>query len=120
MGLDKIIAQSQELNSSFLGEEMVALSNTDELREALERDGSHVLVTMMWGGVPHQIVAQALLDERVMFFNPLKTPGASVGSAIGGDDGTPLRRVEAHGMESFSFETLQTLMQSKAIKAHVV
>ena len=115
MDLDKILAESQKLNSSFLGEDTVELTNTDELRNTLEL-GEVVLITMLWGGVPHQIVAESLVNERVIFFNSLKTPGASVGSSIGGDDGTPLRRVEDGGMESFSFDTLRDLMASKAIK----
>ena len=120
MSFEENITQSQNLAEQFLGSQIKELESFDQFEQLLKDDNNQILLTVKWKDSTHQLVAERVFDNRVFFFNPIKSPGVPEGELVGGEDGTPARRVEALGLESFTYDELLKLNKAGHLRAHLV
>ena len=106
---DSLRVQSKFLLESVMGISLKPLSDLDSVLDALAE--SEVLLTLKWGGESHQLVAKEAAQDRVFMFNPKADTTLEVGTAVGGQDGIPLRRAEGGGIESMHLDELEDLLR---------
>ena len=85
----------------------------------LLQNGRRLLIVLPWAGQAHQIVAERLNGDRVLFFNSLGS-SAPEGQALGGADGSPERRSEAEGLESIALSVLSELWKKEQLSVRAL
>ena len=118
MNRDEIVEQTEDLLGGFLELNSESIESWEGVVEQLQ-SGRRLLIVLPWGGQAHQIVAERLSGDRILFFNPLGSAEVE-GQTLGGSDGTPERRSESEGMESIALSALSELWKKEQLSVRAL
>ena len=120
MSSEHQIDQTQRLLSALTGESAEQTTQFADVRGALQKGRNDVVVELPWypDGGTHQIILTRLVQDRVVFLNPLGHQGHSTGTTL--EDGGIRRRVEPDGSESASVADLEALFVAGRARALLV
>ena len=118
MNRDEIVEQTEDLLGGFLELNSESVESWERVVELLQ-NGRRLLIVLPWAGQAHQIVAERLNGDRVLFFNSVGS-SAPEGQTLGGADGSPERRSEAEGLESIALSVLSELWKKEQLSVRAL
>lgn len=117
---EELLRETEMTYAQMLGGGLTQTSDAKEVAEALGQART-VILSLRWQGAQHQFVLDSIDAEgRIHFFNSRSDRSLPPGSELGGQDGTPPRRVEDGAHESITADILKLMLDTGHAVAQIV